>query len=645
MSTPVFESLTPADREALLARIVTASLDAIVTIDGRGRVVEFNPAAVALFGYRREQAIGTLLSELLVPHEHRAAHEAGRARYLATGESRILGHRVQLEALRANGTRVSVELEVIALPCAGEVYFTAFVRDVGARLEAQQAVLEARERSEASSEAKSRFLASMSHELRTPLTAIMGFADLLERGSGSAAQRASWPREIQTHAQHLLALLNDLLDLSKLEADEVGLEPVEANVLVLVLEVVGLMGPLANKEGLDFHWECDPFLPRRVQLDPLRFKQILVNLLGNAIKFTPEGEVRLRIGTSRDGNELQVVVSDSGVGIPAERVEAIFERFVQAHGELAGRQRGTGLGLEISRRLATLLGGRLEVESEVGVGSSFTLSLPCRAADLVSLEELRAENEGRATRAFSRQALIGLRVLIADDHPSLRSLFRVLLEEQGAQVVEAEDGRAAVEAALAARAEGSPFHVACFDMQMPRLDGAGAVRELRQRGETLPVVALTAHSMEGDRSTCLAAGCDAYLSKPIRPELLIETIAELAGRAQLRLPPAREAPPGLELRVDPRLLALAERFRASLPGLLGEVEAALAGGDAEGVRAHAHRLAGVAGSYGFTALGDQARAVDAALRSELSLSAIPLPLRGLCEALERASKASLVPKS
>lgn len=620
-----------------------ASLDALVTIDAEGRVVEFNPAAERIFGHRRDAVLGQPLGDLIVPPELVEGHRAGLARYVATRESKILGQRIQLEAIRADGKRIPVELEVIPHVVDESLYFTAFVRDISQQVEAERLLQAARERAEASNQAKSEFLGSMSHELRTPLTAIVGFADLMVRGSGDAQQRDRWPRQILRNAQHLLGLLNDLLDLSKLEAGEVSLDLAEINILTLVMETVGLMGPLAAKEGLDFLWECDPYLPRRVLADPLRVKQVLLNLLSNAIKFTPAGKVWLTVRLVGDGHGVELAVHDTGVGISPEDQAKVFDAFTQAHGEGAGRHAGSGLGLDISRRLTEMLGGTLELESEVGVGSVFRFVLPCDPTDLIDLAELRDEGEIQATGPLPRLALAGLRILVVDDHASIRDLLEVLLQEQGAAVVSVEDGAAGLESIRAQAAEGSPFDLACVDVSMPGMSGTEVVTKLRAEGQTLPVIALTAHAMSGDRTTSLAAGYDAYLTKPIRPQLLTQTISELVrgrrGQAEAGRDLEEEQPE--VLRVDPRFLKLAKSFQDSLAETEAELEAALEAQDAGRVGALAHRLSGVAATYGFRDLGNHARQLDQSLRAELTLDALPLPLANLRSSLRAARRARL----
>ena len=642
----IYGELSPADRDALLSGIARDSLVAIVTIDSSGRFVEVNPAAERLFGYRRADVVGLPMAELMIPAELRPAHAKGLAHYLRTGEGPILGQRVEIEALRVGGDRIPIELEVTAVKSGTQVYFTAFVRDLSERVRNEAELRAAQIQAEADSAAKSRFLASMSHELRTPLTAIMGFADLLQRRAGDPGQRRAWPRQIWTSAQHLLTLLNDLLDLSKLEAGEVTLEQSEINVLEVLDDVVGLIGPLAVKANLDFLLEFDPLLPERVTLDPLRFKQVLVNLLGNAIKFTPAGSVHLLVGLSSDQTELVVRVKDSGLGIPAAQLQTIFDPFVQVH-DAGLSQRGTGLGLEISRRLAELLGGALSVESEVGVGSEFSFRLPLQDSKLVSITELRVESEETKTREFSRQALAGVRVLVADDHDAIRSLLRILFEEQGAVVEDVVDGRAAVAAVAKARDEGRPFDVACFDMQMPVLDGAQAVKEIREAGDQLPVVALTAHAMLGDRSTCLAAGYNAYLSKPIQAGLLTQTVADLALSSPRPLPPPEASLPTSaptrrrQLQVDPRFIEFARDFQRGLVEVRETLSQAESAGDSEVVRGEAHKLAGVAETYGFKELGDAGRGVDQALKRDPDLAGAARLLLELQRCLDRALDSEL----
>ena len=371
-----------------------------------------------------------------------------------------------------------------------------------------------------------QFLANMSHEIRTPLTAILGFAEMLREPGTSEADRAEQLAILERNSQNLLRLVNDVLDLSKLEAKQLLLEAAPMYLPELVAELLQLMRPQAKEKGLELAVELVGPCPEALVTDRLRVRQILLNLLGNAIKFTGSGSVVLRVGAQPlpSGPGLAFAVCDTGIGIPAERLPALFEPFVQADASTSRRFGGTGLGLSISRRLAELLGGTVAVVSEPGRGSTFTLVLPAgeRAvgSPLQSLQEL-APLATRKPVVGPRPRLQG-RILIAEDGADNQRLLSTILTRAGAEVVLVGNGEAAVAAALQSQADGAPFPLILMDMQMPVLDGYTATRQLRAQGWQAPIVALTAHAMEGDRERCLAEGCDGYETKPVRAERLIE---------------------------------------------------------------------------------------------------------------------------
>ena len=389
-------------------------------------------------------------------------------------------------------------------------------------------LVEAKLAAEASNDAKSQFLANMSHEIRTPMTAILGYADLLLDPEHSADERADCVRTIQRNGKHLIALINDILDLTKIEAGKMTVERVETDPWQILDEVGSLMLHRADEKGITLVVENRTPLPTRIASDPTRLRQILVNLVGNAVKFTEAGEVRVEailVDGESDAPRLHVEVTDTGIGMSPEQASKLFRAFTQADETMTRRFGGTGLGLAISRHLAELLGGTIEVASTLGEGSTFTLVIPCGSLQGV---EIIASPEGKHRRATTEVTAVDTlerRILLAEDGPDNQKLISFLLERAGAEVTIVGNGRLAVEAALAAREDESPFDVILMDMQMPELDGYGAARELRGAGYPGPIIALTAHAMTGDREQCLAAGCTDYLTKPVDREALIAAVA------------------------------------------------------------------------------------------------------------------------
>ena len=480
--------------------------------------------------------------------------------------------------------------------------------EVRERERAHQAALEA-------TRAKSAFLANMSHEIRTPMTAILGYAELLSDPEASAHDREAYVETIRLNGEHLLRLVNDILDLSRIEAGRMPLERVDCSPAQLVTEVVSSMRVRADSKKLRLELGYAGPIPERIQADPTRLRQILMNLVGNAIKFTEQGGVHVTVGlvSGADGTgaTLRFAVADTGIGITREQQERLFVPFGQADPSTTRRFGGSGLGLAISKRLANMLGGDIAVESTPGVGSTFTLSL-----DVGSLEGVRLVRPvERVPRAAARrapwgeEAPLGGRILLAEDAPDNRRLLALYLKRAGATVETAENGLVVCELALAAAAAGTPFDVILMDMQMPELDGYDATARLRQAGYRGAIIALTAHAMDGDRARCLAAGCDDYVAKPVDRQTLIEAIRR-------RLPARQAAPRAAHpFAGDPEMERLLEAFVAALPRRTAVMEQCLAAGDLDGLLVAAHQLKGTAGGYGFPRLSEAAAALEAAVRT------------------------------
>ncbi|MFQ5412324.1 MAG: ATP-binding protein, partial [Phycisphaerae bacterium] len=423
---------------------------------------------------------------------------------------------------------------------------------------ANLALKEAGAAAEAATQAKSAFLANMSHEIRTPMTAILGFTETLLEPGLSEAERTKAINIIHGNGEHLLAVINDILDISKIEAGKLEIETISCSPIQIIADVCSLMRVRADEKGLPLRVEYDGAIPETIQTDPTRLKQILVNLLGNAIKFTDKGEVRLVArcdcsatvaGRWADSPMMAFDIIDSGIGMTPEQKAKLFDAFTQADSSMTRRYGGTGLGLTISKRLAEMLGGDIAIESEPGRGSTFHLMIAAGSLDGVKMIEdpssasaVNSEGAVGAGPGGAEQAKAGgapkldCRVLLAEDGPDNQRLIAYILKKAGARVTIKENGRLALDAALAASDEGSPFDVILMDMQMPVMDGYEATRRLRESGYAGPIIALTAHAMSGDRDKCLAAGCDDYARKPIDRKTLIETIRnhvnkdKIAGR-------------------------------------------------------------------------------------------------------------------
>jgi signal transduction histidine kinase/DNA-binding response OmpR family regulator len=496
--------------------------------------------------------------------------------------------------------------------------------DRQARIELQRTLVDSVTRAEAENHAKSEFLANMSHEIRTPMAAILGYADVLLDPETSASDRLDHVQTIRRNSEHLLRIINDILDLSKIEAGKMEVETVPCSPARIVSEVASLMRVRAIEKHLDLQVGFDTLIPSTIRSDPTRLRQILLNLVGNAIKFTSAG--RVRVGVRCDNPEsatpkISFAVSDSGIGLSPEQIGRLFEPFAQADSSTTRKYGGTGLGLVISRRLSKMLGGDLQVDSEPGRGSTFILTVrtgPLGSVDL--LADLSEAAAGSPTSAPPQAGPLadckGLRVLLAEDGIDNQKLLTMHLRRAGAEVTLADNGRAAVHEVLAAQLLQKPFDVVLMDMQMPELDGYGATAKLRSKGFKGPVIALTAHAMSGDRERCLAAGCSDYLTKPVRREELLATVARYAATHSTRPP----APPPLvsELADDPDMADLIDAFLISLAQRGLALQAALQVGDLARVADLAHQLKGAGGGYGYPAITDAASAVEEAALSDES---------------------------
>jgi two-component system, sensor histidine kinase and response regulator len=390
----------------------------------------------------------------------------------------------------------------------------------------------ARQAAEAANRAKSEFLANMSHEIRTPMSAIVGFAELLRdeiRRTSNPGPRVEFVDGILRNADHLLGVINDILDMSKIESGRFDIASESCSPFEIVETAVAMLRPTASGKGLALAIEHEFPLPAAIRTDPLRLRQILINLIGNAIKFTKSGSVRLTTRLLRAAFQdpmLQFQVIDTGIGIPKDRKERLFQRFSQGDSSMARQFGGSGLGLAISKRLAELLGGNIELESTLGKGSCFRVTVATGSLEgipmLAALPSLQAEPETGLPPVSTSS---GAKILLAEDGDDNRRIIGHILAKAGFAVTFAENGLVACEKSLAAMAEGSAFDLVLMDMQMPVLEGCEATRRMRDEGYKGPIIALTANAASEDRQRCLEAGCNHFVSKPVRREQLLSDTA------------------------------------------------------------------------------------------------------------------------
>jgi signal transduction histidine kinase/CheY-like chemotaxis protein/HPt (histidine-containing phosphotransfer) domain-containing protein len=478
--------------------------------------------------------------------------------------------------------------------------------------EAQRRLVEAKASAEAATVAKSRFLAQMSHEIRTPLTALLGFADILAAPSLGDSDRINYAMIVRRNGEHLLSVINDILDLSRIEAQRLQLEPLDCSPVQILADIESLMRARATERGLDFEVRLDSPVPAVLRTDPTRLRQVLLNVIGNAIKFTERGSVRVLVRFDPLSSLLRVDVVDTGIGMTPEQLARLFRPFEQADLSMTRRFGGSGLGLAISRGLAVALGGEITVASAPGEGSRFSVALPVQvAAGVPLLAELSAARRAAAAAPVPAAAFSG-NVLLAEDGPDNQILVTTLLRQLGLSVAVAANGEVAVERALGAWRGGTPYDLVFMDMQMPVMDGYEATRQLRAARYPGPVVALTAHAMEGERERCVGAGCDEYVRKPIERSNLLEVLGRFLPPVMERAVTEAPAPLVSTMADDPDMTELVARFVERLPGRAGAIQEATRTADPS-LRRLVHGLKGAAGGYGFAPITEAAARLERAL--------------------------------
>jgi PAS domain S-box-containing protein len=536
------------EAESRKLALVAARTDNMVIItDPKGKVEWVNEGFIRRTGFTLAEVIGKVPGHLLVGPDTDPATTALMREQIQKGR----GFHVQILNYDKSRRSYWVDIEVQPIfDSTGRLQnFMAIESDVTESRRLTEALRQARDAAQTANQAKSQFLANMSHEIRTPMTAILGFAELLNDASTSPSQRNNYANSIVRNGQHLLAIINDILDISKIEADKMTTERVPTPVGQVLAEALSNSQQRADEKKLALEVIYRTPIPATIISDPFRLRQILSNLVSNAVKFTERGSVTVNVlfdAPSAAESRIRFDVVDTGVGISESEREGLFRPFTQADTSTTRRFGGTGLGLTISRRLAELLGGDLTLSSEPGKGSTFTLRLPTGPLKDVKMETkpitvaaLAEKNPLQVLEAKADSGVVDktkpladISVLLAEDGIDNQQLISYLLTRAGAHVSIVGTGTAAVKFVLDAIAQGNPPDVVLMDMQMPEMDGYGATRLLREHHVTTRIVALTAHAMATDREKCLQAGCDDFVSKPISRDVLLNAVLRnVNGRA------------------------------------------------------------------------------------------------------------------
>ena len=609
-----------AEREEQLRLLATNATDAVLRISLTGECLYASPSTSGLLGVHAENLVGAQLLTGFHPDDDLSVKETFALLAAGVIEDRTIAYRSQPVDRPGEYRWLEAHCGLVRGATGVPQEIIASIRDVSGNKALEEDLKDARARAESAASAKAAFLANMSHEIRTPMNGVLGFTELLALSDLSVEQRRQVDL-IADSGRSMMRLLNDILDMSKIDAGqmEIAKEPVDLR--HKLKSAARLMEPIATSKGVRIEIHVDPEIPKFITGDRLRIRQIMLNLIGNAVKFTEEGTIQVKAWTEGDGDgdgdsaRLLMAVQDSGIGISADRLGLIFEQFAQADSSIARKYGGTGLGLAISNNLATLMGGRIDVSSVVGEGTTFTVSIP-----LVESAHVEALDEVEQPQNTQSSSVGRARLLIAEDHDINQMLILALAEAAGVAADIANDGAEAITMVQNAAIAGTPYDLVLMDMQMPVVDGLEATRQLRGQGfaaGTLPIVALTANAYAEDIQACLDSGMQAHLTKPVRLREIKNVIARFCREGSTGSIAPLTAP--LASKSSGTGTA-AERYKVRRQETLEAISAAARRDDLNGatvaeLASMLHKLAGSAGFFNEMPLGKVAAEAERALNN------------------------------
>lgn len=595
-----------------LEAMVESSLDAILVVDTKGYVLEFNGAAETVFGYTRDEAIGQKMDTLIIPEHLRDMHIKGMERYLSTGKTRVVGAgRVQFNAMGKDGKEFPVEFSTSVAINKGEKVFVSFLRDTSRQVAAENELRQARDDARAGEQARANMLTVMSHEMRTPLNGVLGCVNLLGK-TNLTPDQTRYLEAMKVSGELLLQHVNDVLEFARLEASQVELEIDQIDLHSLVETLIESQKAAAKVNGNRLSVTLFNSNLNWVRGDYRRIQQCLLNLIGNAIKFTKNGTVSLEVERLTEGELVEFRVSDTGVGIEAEDLKTIFDDFVVVDTTYSRHTEGTGLGLAITRRLVEAMGGKISAESIQGEGSTFSIQLPLAEVS-VTVESLRV-----ADHIQKNAEKKSLEILIVEDNETNRLVVREMLQNCGHSVTEAINGLQGVELA-----GENTFDLILMDISMPGMDGFEAAHEIntgKGLSRNTPIVALTAHVAREDRNRIEEAGFPAMLTKPVNETELEEILGRACNFPKTHKPPAPLNAATKRFLDDAvldgfvthlgleRSLGYIKDFKREIDALLNHLEFADAYGAIE--KSAIHRVAGLAAVLGFADIAQFLREME-----------------------------------